>query len=60
MTDADGKPIELGATEITGDDPKRLTVTIKTLPAGRYNVKFRVLSVDGHIAEDQFPFTVKQ
>lgn len=60
LTDSSGKPVELGAMEITGDDPKRLSATIKALPAGRYNVKFRVLSVDGHIAEDQFPFTVKQ
>ena len=48
-----------GKSEVTGDDPKRLSAAIKPLPAGRYFVKFRVLSVDGHIAEDQFPFTIK-
>ena len=33
---------------------------LEPLPPGRYLVKFRVLSVDGHIVEDQFPFTIKQ
>jgi copper resistance protein C len=59
IRDADGKQIEIGKSEVTADDPKRLSATIKPLPAGRYFVKFRVLSVDGHIAEDQFPFTIK-
>jgi methionine-rich copper-binding protein CopC len=60
VTDSNGKPVELSPTEITQDDPKRLSATIKVLSAGRFVVKYRVLSVDGHIAEDQFPFTVKQ
>ena len=60
VTDSAGKAVELGKTQIDSDDPKRLSVPVKTLPAGRYFVKYRVLSVDGHIAEDQFPFTVKQ
>lgn len=59
IRDADGKQIESGKSEVTADDPKRLSATIKPLPAGRYFVKFRVLSVDGHIAEDQFPFTIR-
>jgi copper resistance protein C len=59
IRDADGKQIEIGKSEVTADDPKRLSATIKPLPAGRYFVKFRVLSVDGHIAEDQFPFTIR-
>ena len=42
------------------DDPKQLTATLKVLSAGRYVVKYRVLSVDGHVVQDQFPFTVKQ
>jgi methionine-rich copper-binding protein CopC len=59
IRDADGKQIEIGKSEVTADDPKQLSATIKPLPAGRYFVKFRVLSVDGHIAEDQFPFTIR-
>ena len=59
VQDAHGKQVETGKSEVTGDDPKRLSATVKPLPAGRYFVKYRVLSVDGHIAEDQFPFTIK-
>ncbi len=59
VRDADGKQVQTGKSEVTGDDPKRLSAAVKPLPAGRYFVKFRVLSVDGHIAEDQFPFTIK-
>jgi copper resistance protein C len=50
----DGRDIEVGP-----DDPKKISVGIPTLPAGTYTVKFRVLSVDGHIVEAEFPFTVR-
>jgi copper resistance protein C len=60
VSDSDGTPVAVGAAEIAADDPKRLSVAVKPLPAGRYTIKFRVLSVDGHIAEDQFSFTIKQ
>jgi methionine-rich copper-binding protein CopC len=29
------------------------------LPSGSYTVRFRVLSVDGHVAEDSFGFSVR-
>jgi copper resistance protein C len=29
------------------------------LAPGKYSVKFRVLSVDGHVVESTFDFTVK-
>jgi methionine-rich copper-binding protein CopC len=41
------------------NDAKKLSVGIPTLPAGSYSVKFRVLSVDGHIVEAEFPFSVR-
>jgi hypothetical protein len=41
------------------DDPKQLSVTLPALDPGTYTVRFRVLSVDGHIVEGNFPFTVK-
>ena len=50
----DGNDIQVGP-----DDPKRISVGVPTLPAGAYTVKFRVLSVDGHIVEAEFPFTVR-
>lgn len=60
LSDAGGKAIETGKVEVSHDDPKQLAAPLKLLPAGRYVVKYRVLSVDGHVVQDQFPFTVKQ
>jgi methionine-rich copper-binding protein CopC len=42
------------------DDPKRLSLALPTLEPGTYTVRFRVLSVDGHIVEASFPFTVER
>jgi methionine-rich copper-binding protein CopC len=44
---------------VGGDDPRRLSVTVQTRAAGLYTVKYRVLSVDGHIVDSHFIFTVK-
>jgi methionine-rich copper-binding protein CopC len=60
LSAADGKILEIGKAEVSADDPKQLTAALKVLSAGRYVVKYRVLSVDGHVVQDQFPFTLKQ
>jgi methionine-rich copper-binding protein CopC len=60
VSDTDGKPVDIGKAEVSSDDPKQLSALIKPLSAGRYLVKFRVLSVDGHVVQDQFPFTIKR
>jgi methionine-rich copper-binding protein CopC len=44
---------------VAADDPKRLTVSLPPLAAGEYTVRFRVLSVDGHVVESSYPFTVR-
>ena len=41
------------------DDPRRLSVTVETRQSGLYTVKYRVLSVDGHIVDNRFTFTVR-
>ena len=51
--------VDAGNIQVGPDDPKKLSVDLPTLPAGSYTVKFRVLSVDGHIVESEFPFTVR-
>jgi methionine-rich copper-binding protein CopC len=58
VSDADGKALQTGIGEVSVENPKRLSASIKPLPPGRYIVTYRVLSVDGHIVKDQFPFTV--
>ena len=41
------------------DDPRRLSVTVSAREAGIYTVKYRVLSVDGHVVDSRFTFAVK-
>jgi copper resistance protein C len=60
LTNAKGQPVELGAVTVPSDDPKSLSAEVKPLAPGRYVVKYRVLSTDGHIVENQFSFTVHQ
>ena len=44
---------------VSQDDPKELSVSLGTLEAGTYTVRYRILSVDGHVVEANFPFTIK-
>lgn len=59
VTDAAGAAVDKGDVKVNADDPKQLTVGLKPLAAGVYTVKFRVLSVDGHVVANQFNFTVR-
>jgi methionine-rich copper-binding protein CopC len=44
---------------VAPDDARRLTVSLATRAAGRYTIKYRVLSVDGHVVDSRITFTVK-
>ena len=55
----EGPQVDLGDVEVGPNDPKKLSVAVPALSPGPYTVKFRVLSVDGHIVEDQFAFTIR-
>lgn len=44
---------------VDSNDPALLSVSTPTLGPGRYTVRFRVLSVDSHVVESSFAFTVK-
>jgi copper resistance protein C len=59
VIDSEGGRVDLGNVEVVPNDEKQLSVGIGALPAGQYRIKFRVLSVDGHMVEDEFPFTVR-
>jgi methionine-rich copper-binding protein CopC len=58
--DATGKPVDLGTVELDRDDPKSLVAEIKALPPGRYVIRFRVLSTDGHVTQNEFAFTLSR
>jgi methionine-rich copper-binding protein CopC len=57
--DAGGRQVDLRDVRVELEDPKRLTVGLPSLPRGTYRVRFRVLSVDGHVVESEFPFTLR-
>lgn len=59
VLDGDGQPVDLGDAQV-GPEPTRLTVRLQPLKPGMYTIKFRVLSVDGHIVEEQFLFTIRE
>jgi methionine-rich copper-binding protein CopC len=56
---AAGQQVESGDTRVDLDNPKQLSISLPALAPGVYIVKYRVLSVDGHVVEDQFSFTVR-
>jgi copper resistance protein C len=57
--DASERQVDNQDVQVDADDAKKLSVGVSDLPSGTYHVKFRVLSVDGHIAESDFPFTIR-
>jgi len=59
VLDGHGRHVDLGNSHVDPDDPKKLSVALPELAPGSYTVRFRVLSIDGHIVESQFSFTVR-
>jgi methionine-rich copper-binding protein CopC len=57
--DAEGMQVDAGDAAVDPADLTTLAVRTPGLRAGRYTVRYRVLSVDGHIVESSFTFTVK-
>ena len=55
----DGRRVDRKDVLVDPDDPKRLSVGIFTLRPGPYTVRYRVLSVDGHVIDSSFTFTVR-
>ena len=60
LIDAQGRRVETGPMVQVGDDPRSLAAEVKALPPGRYRVRCRVLSTDGHVTEKEFSFSVAQ
>ena len=50
--------IDRGDAGVAPQDSRLLTVALPALAPGSYVVRYRVLSVDGHVVEGNFPFTV--
>jgi len=59
VIDSSGKRVDLGNVEVSTDDAKKISVGVNSLAPGQYKIRFRVLSVDGHVVEDEVPFTIR-
>jgi methionine-rich copper-binding protein CopC len=59
VSTADNRRVDDGKVAVGPEDPRRLSVGLPPVQAGMYTVKFRVLSVDGHIVEGTFAFEVR-
>ena len=59
VENAGGAAVDQSDVVVDREDARRVVVTLGPLPAGRYTVRYRVLSVDGHIVESQLTFTVR-
>ena len=57
--DAEGRRVDLDDEHVDRLDSKKLVIGIHGLVPGSYRVKYRVLSVDGHIVESEYTFTVR-
>lgn len=59
VTDTNGQVVSAGPAAVSADDPKRMELPLGELTPGVYRVRYRVLSVDGHVVEASHTFTVK-
>lgn len=59
VLDGDKRPATEVIPQVSADDPKSIVLPLPELPPGKYTVKFRVLSVDGHVVDSSYDFTVK-
>ena len=59
VLNADKAPVTEVKPHTAPDDPKAIVLPLPELAPGKYTVKFRVLSVDGHVVDSSYDFTVK-
>ena len=59
VLDAAKTPVTETKPHIAEDDPRAIVLPLPELSSGKYTVKFRVLSVDGHVVDSSYDFTVK-
>jgi methionine-rich copper-binding protein CopC len=57
---AAGARVDRQDARVAPDDPRRLSVSLPPVEPGRYTVRYRVLSVDGHVVEAEYSFTIRR
>ena len=58
VEDAAGRTVDAGDGHVDASDKTVLTVSVPSLAPGEYRVRWRVVSVDTHVTEGDFTFTV--
>ena len=58
VVDAGGRQIDGRDASVDKSDRKHLSVSLSSMPPGRYRVVWRVVSVDTHATEGDFTFDV--
>lgn len=58
VVDASGHTVSTEQAQPAPDDPKALVLALPLLSSGRYSVHYRINSVDGHVVEASYDFTV--
>lgn len=53
-----GKQVDSDDTQVDTADARQLGISLPKLAPGVYRVRWRVLSVDTHVSEGEFTFTV--
>ena len=59
VLDTGKNPVTGVKPQLAPDDQKSIVLPLPELAPGKYSVKFRVLSLDGHVIQSSFDFTVK-
>lgn len=60
VVDAADKPVTTEKFTVPEKEPKLMVLPLPELKPGKYVVKFRVLSVDGHVVESSYDFELKE
>jgi methionine-rich copper-binding protein CopC len=59
VVDAAGRQVDRGDGAVARDDARLLTASLPAMAPGIYTVRYRVLSVDGHVVDGSFSFTIE-
>ena len=60
VLDVNKKTVTEEKVVVDSGDPKSIILKLPEMQPGRYTVKFRVLSVDGHVVDSEYEFTIKE
>ncbi len=59
VRDSNKNSVTENTPESVTDDPKSVVLSLPPIESGRYTVHYRVMSVDGHVIESSFDFSIK-